>query len=643
MPRPAEATQRYMPGLDGLRALAVLAVIAYHLQLGWADGGLLGVGVFFTLSGYLITDLLLYHHEQFGDLGLRNFWLRRARRLLPALFVMLAVVVIWTALFDRSELSSLRGYVLAATFYVSNWFTIATGASYAAQTGLPSPLDHLWSLAVEEQFYLLWPFLLWLGLRFVRGRYRLVGMTLALAAVSTILMAVLYQPTYPTRVYEGTDTRAAGLLIGAALAMVWPSHHLQANLAISRRRLLDGAGALGLVIIGWLVWQTSLSSSSLYRGEILLLSVATAAVVAAAAHPAGLLGRALGVGPLRWLGVRSYGVYLWHYPIIIFTTASFTKPGLLLGIFQIAATIAVSALSWRFIEDPVRHGALGTFWTTVRARRWQVVPRRSWGALGAAVLVFTVAGCDLSGASSSSGATPTPTTIPSRVASFPLLLPWKGSTGTASIHTSCRSVAYIGDSTSEGMIVTPGNAIYILNPAQRLWPQLHEVGVVHHYFRISGARSIVETLSGQANGYTVAKQLRAGGFHGCWMIALGTNDTANVAKGSPVTRTERIQEMMSVIGKQPVLWVDLKTLRGTTDYSEANMLLWNHTLLQACATYPHMRIFDWASVVQPSWYINDEIHYTSNGYTHRAHATALALARAFPASSKSSHKNCLVR
>jgi peptidoglycan/LPS O-acetylase OafA/YrhL len=155
MPKPVERAQRYMPGLDGLRALAVLAVIAYHLQPGWAQGGLLGVGVFFTLSGYLITDLLLGQRDAVGHLRLGNFWLRRARRLLPALFLMLAVVVAWVTLLDRSQLPALRGDVVAAALYVSNWWNIFRHASYFSNFGPPPPLDHLWSLAVEEQFYLL--------------------------------------------------------------------------------------------------------------------------------------------------------------------------------------------------------------------------------------------------------------------------------------------------------------------------------------------------------------------------------------------------------------------------------------------------------------------------------------------------------
>ncbi|MBO0805110.1 MAG: acyltransferase, partial [Nocardiopsaceae bacterium] len=235
MPRPVGNDQKYLPGLDGLRVLAVAAVIAYHLGFGWAQGGLLGVGMFFTLSGYLITGILLRQWETTGRVRLKDFWIRRARRLLPALFVMLAAVAVWVDTAARSHLAGLRGDIVASALYVSNWWYISQHASYYAQFSPPTPLDHLWSLAVEEQFYLLWPLLLVAGLwlacrrrRTARGRvparWALAGVTLVIAAASAIAMARLYHPGYdPTRVYEGTDTRAFGLLAGAALAMVLPA------------------------------------------------------------------------------------------------------------------------------------------------------------------------------------------------------------------------------------------------------------------------------------------------------------------------------------------------------------------------------------------------------------------------------------
>src|SRR5439155_17056840 len=200
MPRLAESGRRYVPGLDGLRAVAVLAVIGYHLNLSWVKGGLLGVGVFFTLSGYLITDLLLGHWNDRGSLGLTNFWLRRARRLLPALSLMLIVVAVAVALFDAGQLPAFREQVSAAAAYFSNWWTIAQHGSYFSRFAAPLPLDHLWSLAIEEQFYLLWPWLLWLGLRAVRRRARLAVVTLAGAAASALAVALIYRSrSDPTR------------------------------------------------------------------------------------------------------------------------------------------------------------------------------------------------------------------------------------------------------------------------------------------------------------------------------------------------------------------------------------------------------------------------------------------------------------
>jgi peptidoglycan/LPS O-acetylase OafA/YrhL len=383
MPAPAGSGQRYMPGLDGLRALAVLAVVAYHVNFGWAQGGLLGVGIFFTLSGYLITDLLLGQYASTGNLQLLDVWRRRARRLLPALFVMLAVVDVWVSLLQRAQLAALRGMTGAAAFYVSNWWLIFHNDSYFARFGPPSPLGHLWSLAVEEQFYLIWPWLVMFGLFMVRRRSErsravwLASATLLLVAASAIAMYMLYQPGYdPTRVYDGTDTRAFGLLIGAALAFAKPSRTMPAEVTRRSRLTLDGVGCAGLAVIGALIWRTGEYSAFLYHGGMVLLSVATAAVVLAVVSPPSLLGRALGWGPLRWLGVRSYGIYLWHYPIIVLTTPANGSDSLPRAAAQVSATIVVAALSWHFIEDPIRHGALKRWLAQLRSGVGQSAARR---------------------------------------------------------------------------------------------------------------------------------------------------------------------------------------------------------------------------------------------------------------------------
>ncbi len=691
MPKPVGKSQRYMPGLDGLRAIAVLAVIAYHLDFGWAPGGLLGVGVFFTLSGYLITDLLLGQRAVSGSLKLKEFWIRRARRLLPALFLMMAIVVAWVTLLKPSFLPGLRSDVIAATVYVSNWWNIVREASYFARFGPPPPLEHLWSLAVEEQFYLIWPWLVWLVLRLTRKRPAVAGMTLTglaltLSAASAIEMWVLYQPGVdPTRVYEGTDTRAVGLLLGAALAMVWPSRRLSADLATRWRVLLDGAGVAGLVVIALLIWQTSEYSPFLYHSGIVLLTIGTVATVAALAHPASLLGVAVGWLPLRWIGVRSYGIYLWHWPIIVLTAPGLReKPTLTLQVLQVAATIAVAALSWRFVEEPIRRGAIGRLWGKLRSGEWRRRAstrlqrrRRVVGSVVAllAVGILAVDGAGLagvigrqtpesSGLSAASQKEPAhqgvsshntvdaPAKAPAKEAARSKGSARKAARGKAAENgvskageaassntSSCNAVAYIGDSTSEGMVLPS----YLPKAGQRLDAQYARVGATEQYFEISGARSIVETLNtAQASGLDLVKQLNAQGFEGCWVIGLGTNDTANVYVGSAVDLKPRVDQMMRLMGDQPVMWVTVRSLLNSGPYSEANMERWNQTLEEACGRYPNMRIFDWASWTKDDWFISDGTHYTSEGYRHRAHLTANGLAHGFPASGEKS-SSCVVR
>jgi len=663
-----------MPGLDGLRALAVLAVIAYHLGLSWAPGGLLGVGVFFTLSGYLITDLLLAQWNA-GKLRLGDFWLRRARRLLPGLFLMMIVVTVWVSVTDRSELTDLRGQVLSASIYVNNWWQISQHVSYFARFGPPSPLNHLWSLAVEEQFYLFWPWLLLLGIHFVperrrsiRVRPRLAGVTLVLALASAIEMAVLFHPTFdPSRVYDGTDTRAFGLLIGAALAMVWPSQSLTTRVTARARHILDGLGVVGLVTIALLIWRTNQYSAFPYRGGMVLLSVATALVLAALTHPATRLGVALGWGPLRWIGVRSYGIYLWQVPVIVLTTPS-PNPGVqpLRAVLQVAATVVLAALSWKYVEEPIRQGALGRLRAQAKTVGWRPrsLPRRASIALTVTAVALAFAVIGLAGVSppapvtsilagvsvepselaalpppaSQPAATTTRSARPDRQRAAPPAQPTLASTrAKPSTHTSCRAVVHIGDSTSEGLTSND----YLPDPAQQIGAQYARVGVKDTHFEITGATSIVETLPGGTNAYEVARGLASDGYRGCWVIALGTNDTADVYVGSSVGLSARIKEMMSVIGDQPVMWVNVKSLVGSGPYAEDNMLKWNAALLQACAKYPNMRIFDWASAVRDNWFISDGIHFTSPGYAARAHLIANALAQAFPASGPPS-PNCTV-
>ncbi|MCA1708655.1 MAG: acyltransferase, partial [Actinobacteria bacterium] len=398
----------YLPGLDGLRAFAVIAVLLYHAELSWIRGGFLGVEVFFVISGYLITTLLLTEWNQQGRINIVDFWLRRARRLLPALYLLLVVTLAFAVVFLPGEVARLRDEALAAFAYVTNWYLILGEQSYFETVGRPSLLQHLWSLAVEEQFYVLWPLLLSVALWGVASRRRWQRRHLALfvalagAVGSALLMATLYQPGVdPSRVYYGTDTRVAGLLCGAALAFVWIPGQIPRWAGRVRPLLLDVAGLAALGALVWFYLRLDQYQSFLFRGGFALVALATAVVILVAVHPHTHLGsHLLGWRPLRWIGVRSYGIYLWHWPVFMLTRPELDVPitGVPLLALRLAATIMLADLSYRFVETPLRTGALGRAWRALReargARRWRLGAYWS-GAVGTGATFCVVLGLAL--------------------------------------------------------------------------------------------------------------------------------------------------------------------------------------------------------------------------------------------------------
>jgi len=358
----SESRFRYKPALDGLRALSVSAVFAYHLEYDWASGGFLGVDIFFVLSGYLITSLLLSEWRHSGTLGVVAFWGRRARRLLPALLLVLLAVAGYALIAPADELSRLRTQSLATLFYVQNWWLVLTGESYFELMRLPSPLRHTWSLSIEEQFYIFWPLLVAAcmhGSRSVkRGRAVLLGLCAFGALASAAWMAVRFDPAHAMRVFYGTDTRAQALLVGALLAV-----------GLERWSRLPGGGIalrVGSSLAGLLCLTTLVAahdrSSALYHGGYLAFSLATAFVIAGSvAERSSLMQGLLSLAPLRWLGWISYGVYLWHWPVIVMLDEARTGlSGPALDVLRIAATLALSSASYVAVERPVRYGKLPT-------------------------------------------------------------------------------------------------------------------------------------------------------------------------------------------------------------------------------------------------------------------------------------------
>jgi peptidoglycan/LPS O-acetylase OafA/YrhL len=391
-----------IPALDGIRALAIVLVLVFHGGFTWAGGGFFGVDVFFVLSGFLITGLLVSEYRQNSGIGLKRFWGHRIRRLVPALLVMLAGVALYGFFVASPDtLDQLRSNAVATLLYVNNWHQISGGQGYFAALNTPQPLLHTWSLSIEEQFYVVWPLVVLGVLRWSRSLRSLLVLTVVGAVASAVDMAVVYgNGAGEARAYYGTDTRAQALLIGAALAIVLahplprrraggvPTTTLVRTFTLGRgaRVALVVLGGAGLATVLGLAYSVDATSAWIYRGGFTLVALATAAVIASVALlPRGPWGRALSVRPVRYVGAISYGLYLYHWPIFVVLTHERTGlSGWPLFILRVGCSVAVAAVSLHFLELPIRRGLLGSW------RGWVVAPL----AVGAtaALLVGSTAG-----------------------------------------------------------------------------------------------------------------------------------------------------------------------------------------------------------------------------------------------------------
>ena len=364
----AQAKGRYVPALDGLRALAVLVVIAYHMHLGWAPGGLLGVTMFFVLSGYLITGLLLKEYDDSGTISLANFWLRRVRRIIPAVvFAVLGTALLCT-IFNHALLTKMRPDVLPTLFFFNNWWQIFHNVSYFEALGSPSPLTHYWSLSIEEQFYLIWPVALLICMKAGVKRTTMQKGIIVLIVLSALEMILLFDPhADPSRVYYGTDTRAFSLLIGALLAFIWPHQKLTVRagnrMTPTGRLVFNIVGVLAVVGLLVMVVVTNGFEPFIYRGGLLLCSLLTAIAIAVLVHPISWISKVFELPPFVWIGKWSYSMYLWHFPIILLLTPANMQGGTpwWLCLIELALVIGISAFSYFFVENPIRHGAIGNF------------------------------------------------------------------------------------------------------------------------------------------------------------------------------------------------------------------------------------------------------------------------------------------
>lgn len=388
MEKKIQKKRKYIKEIDGLRALAVIMVLAYHLKMPFAKSGLLGVTVFFVISGYLITGILINEIEESGGVDLKNFWLRRIRRLLPAVLSMAVVMIFVSAVVNRVVFTKGCNDLLSAVFGYNNWWQIFRKVSYFENAGAPSPFTHCWSLAIETQFYLIYPILLIL-LSKARNRGKVfAAVTAVLAMISVVLMGALYSPDGdPSRVYYGTDTRAFSLLIGALAAIQKEYHIIKVKL---RGKLWAVIGSISVLILIGMMMLISSYSSFLYYGGQAIVSVLAAFVVYAVTVSRSLLNIILDSSILKWIGDRSYSIYLWHYPIIVLMSGG-KRAAWWIVILEVVLSVGFAELSYRFIETPVRHGIIGEYIGIINSRphnrrerhRQIQVARRSLKAMAA--------------------------------------------------------------------------------------------------------------------------------------------------------------------------------------------------------------------------------------------------------------------
>ncbi len=620
----------YLGGIDGLRALSVVAVILYHLPWSVFSGGFFGVEVFFVISGYLITSLLIGEQRRTGGISLRDFWIRRARRLLPALYLLLAVVVLAAALFASDAVARLRGDVPAALLYVSNWWQLIDQRSYFELAGRPPLLQHLWSLAIEEQFYVVWPLVFAFAVTRLHKRSLLL-VTGATAAASAVLMAVLYTPSTTsdsTGLYFNSFTRLSGLLGGCALAMIWRPDRLRRrpkNPAVGTA--MDAVGVLGLVVLGVMFTAFDSNDSFVFRGGFTVVDLATIAVIMSVVHPDGRLGNALGTQPLQWIGLRSYGLYLWHFPIFAMTRPQLdvdlgTVP---LTVLRLALTLAVTELSFRFVEKPIRNGAIGrwrdrpVFARTGRVRRRVQIVGLSLvplSVLGVLVLDRSESGADkvqreiaeasraaedaplLTVATTSTTAAPTTTALPTETTTIaPETVPETTlPPGPAPAAPGLVGVPDPPPTTppNPGLPVTPvavsaiGDSV-MQGAANVLRKNIPGIAVNAERSRQFG--TVIEVMQGMAMYNTLGHVV---------LIHLGTNGTI----------TERmIDKVMEIAGPaRQVYFVTPKVPRVWEAEDNAQ-------IQAAPARHPNAYVIDWynASKDNPALFVSDGAHLTAPG------------------------------
>lgn len=605
-----------MPGLDGLRGVAVLALLISNLHTGWMPGGQLALALFLAISGYLVTDLLLSQIAS-GGIDFRRYWLHRVTRLFPPLAVVVAVTAAWVAIVGPDQTQEFRAAVATALAGVNNWWLAFDGSSFLSQIGGSDPLGQVWPASVLWQYCLVWPFLLLVALRLrpdatrPSGARPALSMLLALLALASAVLAYVSFKAgvdFP-RIYYGTSTWLAPLSAGAALASARPSVNLRPGLPARGRAALDVVGLLGLLGFLAVAFGGSLSPGFVFGGGLVAASLAAVMLISAAAHPASRFSSFFGASALPWLGVRSYGLFLWSVPVIALSGGA--GGSTLRSLMQLVVTLGIAGLSWRYVERPFRDGSALLAFRDVGQGVWRPT-RASQAVLAIAGVVVGSAAVGIVGATA---APPEPVTLVE-------------TTMDRGVHfaeaTSCGEVTHIGDSTSAGLV--SGD----LPKAEQLDAQYRTVGIQTRHLDIADRVTSSGDPAGTASAEDKIRSWQAQSHDGCVVLAIGNDDVASLDSASPEEIAARIDSVMNTTGGERVLWVNLKSELTSGPLADERLQRWNAGLAEACNRYPNMRVFDWAGAAQDDWFATDGVHFTQDGYRARGTLIADAVGEAFP-------------
>ena len=602
---------RYITGFDGIRTLAVVGVIFYHLFPYNMVGGYLGVPIFFVVSGYLITDLLLQEYDQNGMIDLKAFYIRRMKRLYPALVTMVITTAAFITLFARDLLNKLGSIILTNLFYIYNWFQVSNHESYFDKFGTQSPFTHLWSLSIEGQFYLFWPLVLVLLLFIFRSHQPILDLVLILAFVSVLTMMFLFHPGQdPSRVYYGTDTRLFSILVGVSLAFIWPSTRLKRHLETLPRTLLDVIGFVALCLTIFFFFKLDGESDLVYYGGMFFFSLVSAILIAVIAHPGADINQLMTNPLFTWIGKRSYGIYLYQIPVMVFYEAKvphLANHPWLHALIEISLILIISDLSYRYLERPLQHFNYGRL-LNVCKEFFSKNSTYGWKRLGplVAFLLICIASWGAIAQPKASATKQDSTTLQKVIKQNeknakkrPQPPKEQSSTSSASSSDSSQTkhnstqltgkeirqaqklkVTAVGDSV---LADTSGNL-------QQIFPKIDVNGKVGRQVR--DAIPILQDLA------------QKGQLPQTVLLALGTN--------GPFSKQEMQQIMQTIGPKRQVYWVNVVV---PTQRWEGPV---NHDLQQAQKKYSNLTVIDWYaySHKHANWFYSDQVHPNENGVSY---------------------------